>query len=61
MIRRFRHRGLRRLYEDDDRRELNPQHADKIACTARGFWDTGLKLTQRWQQFEAACGDIDLA
>ena len=31
MIRRFRHRGLRRLYEDDDRRELNPQHADKIA------------------------------
>jgi toxin HigB-1 len=31
VIRRFRHRGLRRLYEDDDRRELNPQHADKIA------------------------------
>ena len=31
MIRRFRHRGLRRLYEDDDRRELNSQHADKIA------------------------------
>lgn len=30
MIRRFRHRGLRCLYEDDDRRELNPQHADKI-------------------------------
>jgi toxin HigB-1 len=28
---RFRHRGLRRLYEDDDRRELNPQHADKNA------------------------------
>jgi proteic killer suppression protein len=22
---------LRRLYEDDDRRELNPQHVDKIA------------------------------
>jgi toxin HigB-1 len=22
---------LRRLYEDDDRRELNPEHADKIA------------------------------
>jgi proteic killer suppression protein len=22
---------LRRLYEDDDRREVNPQHADKIA------------------------------
>ena len=23
--------GLRRLYEDDDRREVNPEHADKIA------------------------------
>ena len=31
MIPRFRHRGLRRLYEDDDRRELNARHADKIA------------------------------
>lgn len=31
MIRRFRHRGLRRLYEDDDRREVNPEHAGKIA------------------------------
>jgi proteic killer suppression protein len=31
MIRRFRHRGLRRLYVRDDRRELNPDHADKIA------------------------------
>jgi toxin HigB-1 len=31
MIRRFRHRGLRRLYENDDRRELNPEYADKIA------------------------------
>jgi proteic killer suppression protein len=31
MIRHFRHRGLKRLYEKDDRRELNPQHADKIA------------------------------
>ena len=30
MIRRFRHRGLRRLYEDDDQREVNPQQADKI-------------------------------
>jgi proteic killer suppression protein len=30
MIRRFRHRGLRRLYEHDDRRELNLDHADKI-------------------------------
>ena len=31
MIRRFHHRGLRRLYEDDDPREVNPEHADKIA------------------------------
>jgi proteic killer suppression protein len=31
MIRRFRHRGLQRLYEDDDRRALNPAHVDKIA------------------------------
>ena len=31
VIRQFRHRGFRRLYEDDDRREVNPQHADKMA------------------------------
>ena len=31
MIRHFRHRGLKRLYENDDRREVNPQHSDKIA------------------------------
>jgi len=31
MIRRFRHRGLKRLYENDDPRELNSEHADKIA------------------------------
>jgi proteic killer suppression protein len=31
MIRHFRHRGLKRLYENDDRREVNPPHADKIA------------------------------
>lgn len=30
MIRRFRHRGLRRLYEDDDRRELNARYVEKI-------------------------------
>jgi proteic killer suppression protein len=30
MIRRFRHRGLRRLYEDDDGRGLNPQHVETI-------------------------------
>ena len=31
MIRGFRHRGLRRLFEDDDRRGLTPEHVDKIA------------------------------
>ncbi len=30
MIRRFRHRGLRRLFEEDDRRGLNAQHVEKI-------------------------------
>jgi toxin HigB-1 len=30
MIRGFRHRGLRRLFEDNDRRGLNPEHVDKI-------------------------------
>ena len=31
MILSFRHRGLRRLYEDDDRRGLNAEHVEKIA------------------------------
>lgn len=31
VIRRFRHRGLCLLYENNDRRELNPDHAEKIA------------------------------
>lgn len=31
MIARFRHRGLRRFYEDDDRSGVRPDHADKIA------------------------------
>jgi proteic killer suppression protein len=30
MIRRFRHRGLKRLFEDDDRRGLNAQQVEKI-------------------------------
>jgi proteic killer suppression protein len=30
MIRRFRHRGLRRLYESDDRRGLTADHVEKI-------------------------------
>jgi proteic killer suppression protein len=31
MIRRFRHRGLKRLHEDDDSRGLNARHVEKIA------------------------------
>jgi proteic killer suppression protein len=31
VIVRFRHRGLRRFFEDDDRRGLNAQHVEKIA------------------------------
>ena len=31
MIRTFRHRGLRRLFKNDDRRGLNPEHVEKIA------------------------------
>jgi toxin HigB-1 len=30
MIRTIRHRGLRRLFKDDDRRGLNPEHVEKI-------------------------------
>jgi proteic killer suppression protein len=26
----FKHRGLKRLYEDDDHRGLSPAHVDKI-------------------------------
>ena len=31
MIRRFRHQGLKRLYEHANRRGLNPEHVEKIA------------------------------
>jgi proteic killer suppression protein len=30
MILNFRHRGLRRLYGDDDRRGVHPEHVEKI-------------------------------
>lgn len=30
MIRRFRHRGLRRLFEDDDGRGLNARHVERV-------------------------------
>lgn len=31
MIRTFKHKGLRRFFEDDDRRGLPAEHADKLA------------------------------
>lgn len=31
MIKLIRHRGLKRFYEDDDRRGLNAEHVEKIA------------------------------
>ncbi len=31
MIQRFRHQGLKRLSEHDNRRGLNPEHVEKIA------------------------------
>ncbi len=30
MIASFKHRGLKRLYEDDDHRGLSPAHVDKV-------------------------------
>ena len=30
MILNFRHRGLKRLYEDDNPRRVNPEHVDKL-------------------------------
>jgi len=31
VIERFQHKGLRRLFEDDDRRKVPAAHSDKIA------------------------------
>jgi toxin HigB-1 len=30
VIRRFRHRGLQRLFEKGDRRKVRPEHADRV-------------------------------
>jgi toxin HigB-1 len=30
MIKRFQHKGLKRLYEEDDRRGLNTEHVEKL-------------------------------
>ena len=43
MIRGFRHKGLKRLYEDGDRRGLNPQHVEKIE-TILGLLDVALTV-----------------
>ena len=36
MIRSFKHRGLKRLYETGDRSKINPLHIDKIEVS--GNW-----------------------
>jgi proteic killer suppression protein len=41
MIRGFRHKGLKRLYEEGDRRGVNPQHAEKIVMIL-GLLDVAL-------------------
>ena len=30
MIRNFKHKGLRKLFEDDNRSRVNPNHAEKL-------------------------------
>jgi toxin HigB-1 len=30
MIKRFQHRGLKRLFEDDDRKGINAEHVEKV-------------------------------
>jgi hypothetical protein len=40
---------------------INGALGAKRKCTGCGFWDTGLKPTQRWRQFEAASAEIGLA
>jgi proteic killer suppression protein len=30
VIKRFQHRGLKKLYEDDDRRVINAEHVEKV-------------------------------
>jgi proteic killer suppression protein len=41
MIKYIRHKGLKRFYEDDDRRGINAEHIDKISVIlARLDWAT---------------------
>jgi proteic killer suppression protein len=48
MIVSFRHRVLRRLYEEDDRRGVNPEHTDKLrrvpAQLNRSSWPDDMDL-----------------
>ena len=41
MIRRFRHRGLRRMYERDDPSRVSPDMADRIALALADLDDAG--------------------
>lgn len=50
MIESFRHKGLKRFYEQDDARGLNPQHAEKIS----------LILTTLFRFENGAATDLDL-
>lgn len=43
MIENFRHKGLRRLFEQGDAKALNPQHVDKIE-TILGLLDVAQKI-----------------
>lgn len=43
MIENFRHKGLRRLFEQGDAKALNPQHVDKIE-TILGLLDVAPKI-----------------
>jgi toxin HigB-1 len=39
----FRHKGLKRLFDNDDRRGINPQHAEKIE-NILGLLDSAKKV-----------------
>ena len=41
MIRRFRHRGLKRMYERDDRSRVSPDMVDRIALALADLDDAG--------------------
>ena len=53
MIASFRHRGLRMLFDDDDRRRLSASHVDKIKRILPG----GMKrqTSNTWPYLPLAC------